>query len=254
MARRMLDQGHQLTVWNRTPQRTEPFAEAGARVARSPSAAVADADIVVTMLADFAAVESVLFGDNGVLAGLRPGAVLVQMSTISPAEIRSVAGRMPAGAELVDSPVVGSTPAARSGSLVILTGGPAATLARVEPLLAPLGTIRRCGDIGAGSSLKLVVNTGLLVAVAAVGEAMTLADKVGVSREVALEAMKAGALNGVVSRVTGAAQFAVRLAAKDLRLAMTSSGVPLPMTAIAAARLTEAMAAGKGDEDIAVLA
>jgi 3-hydroxyisobutyrate dehydrogenase-like beta-hydroxyacid dehydrogenase len=253
MARRMLDQGHQLTVWNRTPQRTEPLAKAGARVAQSPSAAAAEADYVITMLTDFQALDGVLFGDNGVLAGMRPGGVLVQMSTISPEEIRSVARRMPAGTELVDSPVVGSTPAAKSGSLAILTGGKPATLDRVEPLLEPLGTVRRVGDIGAGSALKLVINTGMLVAVAALGEAMALADTVGVSREVALEAMKAGPLGGAVQRVTGAAQFSLALAAKDLRLAMTTADIPLPMTDITAARMAEMISAGQADQDIAVM-
>jgi 3-hydroxyisobutyrate dehydrogenase-like beta-hydroxyacid dehydrogenase len=253
MARRLLDRGHQLTVWNRSPQRATPLADVGAQVARSPAVAAADADIVITMLSDADALDGVLFGDNGVINGLRPGGILVQMSTIGPRALREIAGKLPAGTELVDAPVVGSTPAAISGSLTVLTGGSAVALDQVEPILSALGTIRRCGELGSASSMKLVVNTGMVAAVAAVADAVALADAVGVSREAALAMMKEGPLGGAVNRVTTPAHFSVALAAKDLRLAMAAAGVALPVANAAANRLNDAMAAGRADDDIAAL-
>jgi 3-hydroxyisobutyrate dehydrogenase-like beta-hydroxyacid dehydrogenase len=253
MARRILDHGHHLTVWNRSPQRATPLAEAGAQVARSPAAAAASADLVITMLSDSDALNGVLFGDNGALAGMRPGGILVQMSTIGPQAVREIAGKLPSGAELVDAPVVGSTPAAVAGSLTVLAAGNAAALDRVEPTLSELGNVRRCGELGSGSAMKLVVNTGMVVSVAAVADALAVADAVGVSREAALSAMQTGPLSGVVSRVTGPAQFSVALSAKDLSLAMNAAGVPLPVTEGAAKRLNDAIAVGLADRDLAAI-
>ncbi|MGX1615299.1 NAD(P)-dependent oxidoreductase [Micromonospora chalcea] len=115
IARRLLAGGNRVRVWNRSPERSEPLAAVGATVAASPSAAVDGADVVVVMLADAGAVETVLFGPDGAATALRPGTVVVQMSTIGPDEVRAVAGRLPAGVSLLDAPVGGSVNAARAG-------------------------------------------------------------------------------------------------------------------------------------------
>ena len=244
MARRLLDHGHQLIVWNRSPERAQPLAEAGARVAQSPAAAASEADVVITMLSDPDAVDGVLFGENGAVNGLRPGSTLVEMSTIGPQAVRTIAGKLPQGIDMVDAPVVGSTTAAMSGTLTVLAGGSAEVLDRVEPILSNLGTVRRCGQLASGQSLKLVVNTALLTAVA---------DAVGVARERALEALKTGPLGTVVGRVTSPAQFSISLAAKDLRLALDAASGPLPVTSAAAARMDDAIAAGLADADIGAI-
>jgi 3-hydroxyisobutyrate dehydrogenase len=113
MARRLLAAGHAVTVWNRNVSRAAPLADAGARVVASPAEAAALADIAITMLTDAVAVDAVLFGPDGALSALRPGSCVVQMSTIGPTAVRRLAGRMPAGIELVDAPVGGSASAAK---------------------------------------------------------------------------------------------------------------------------------------------
>ncbi|MET9302980.1 NAD(P)-dependent oxidoreductase [Micromonospora aurantiaca] len=224
IARRLLAGGNRVSVWNRSPERSEPLAAVGATVAASPSAAVDGADVVV-MLTDAAAVETVLFGPDGAATALRPGTVVVQMSTIGPDEVRAVAGRLPAGVSLLDAPVGGSVDAARGGTLAIFAGGPADTVERAAPVLEQLGSVRHCGPIGAGAAVKLVANTGLVTAVAALHDALAVAAALGVDRQTALDVLGRGALAGAVGRVTApGASFAVALAAKDARLALRLPG------------------------------
>ncbi|MFC7218614.1 NAD(P)-binding domain-containing protein [Streptomyces polyrhachis] len=232
MARRLLDAGHPLTVWNRTASRAEPLAAAGARVARTPAEAVAGAAVVVTMLADPAAVTAVLLD---AAPALRPGAMVVEMSTIGPDAVHALAARLPAGTALVDAPVMGSTPRARAGELTILAGGGA--VARVEPVLAALGTVVRCGPLGSGAALKLVNNTAVITALAAVAESLALAASLGVDREAAERSLAAGPLAGVMARAADTeSRFALGLASKDLRLAHDAAG-GLPLAAAAGERL-----------------
>ncbi|MEU8090199.1 NAD(P)-binding domain-containing protein [Micromonospora chalcea] len=229
IARRLLAGGNRVRVWNRSPERSEPLAAVGATVAASPSAAVDGAEVVVVMLADAGAVETVLFGPDGAATALRPGTVVVQMSTIGPDEVRAVAGRLPAGVYLLDAPVGGSVNAARAGTLVIFAGGPADAVERAAPVLGQLGTVRHCGPIGAGAAVKLVANTGLVTAVAALHDALAVAAALGVDRQAALDVLDRGALGGAVGRATApGASFAVTMAAKDARLALRRP-VPAPV-------------------------
>src|SRR5512138_2159525 len=138
MARRLVAAGHDVRVWNRTRARTDALAAAGARVAPSPAAAATGAEVVITMLADPPAVTSVLFGPSGAADALRPGVVLVEMSTIGPAAVRKIAGRLPAGVGLVDAPVSGGVGAAAAGALTILAGGEASTVDGVAGVLGGL--------------------------------------------------------------------------------------------------------------------
>jgi 3-hydroxyisobutyrate dehydrogenase len=225
IARRLLRAGYPVTVWNRTSARAAPLTTDGAHVAGSPSEAVGKVDVVITMLTDAAALEAVLFGAGGAAPALRPGTCLVEMSTIGPAAVHAVARRLPAGVDLVDAPVAGSVDAAEAGRLAVLAGGEAAAVDRVLPILAPLGTLRRCGGPGSGAALKLVLNTALVTALGALADTLAVADAVGVDRGTALDALGAGALGGAVARATATgASFSIALARKDLDLALAALG------------------------------
>ncbi|MGW4501770.1 NAD(P)-dependent oxidoreductase [Micromonospora sp. NPDC004336] len=220
IALRLLDAGHQVTVWNRTAARAAPLGEAGATVARTPADATRAAEVAITMLTDAAAVDAVLFGPDGAAQALPPGACLVEMSTIGPAAVRDLAARLPATVHLVDAPVGGSVAAARSGRLRVLAGGPDDAVARVAPVLAALGSVRHCGATGSGAALKLVLNTALLVAVGGLADTLAVARAVGVEPAAALDALAGGPLGGVLARATARdADFPVALAGKDLGLA-----------------------------------
>src|SRR5438093_10084861 len=139
IAQRLLEAGHELTVWNRTPSRAEPLSAAGAHVARTPGEAAAAAEIAITMLRDPAALFAVTEALDGILSGLRPGAVLVDMSTVGPRAIRELAPRIPSDVGFVDSPVLGSIGEAEEGRLKIFAGGEERLFDRVRPILAALG-------------------------------------------------------------------------------------------------------------------
>ncbi|MEV1328170.1 NAD(P)-dependent oxidoreductase [Micromonospora costi] len=251
IAQRLLAAGHPVTVWNRTASRADPLRRAGARVAGSPAGAVAGAEIVVTMLADPAAVDDVLFGPGGAAGALVPGVCLVEMSTIGPAAVRSVAGRLPDGVHLVDAPVGGSVPAAAAGQLRVLVGGPDAAVERVAPVLAALGTVRHLGGTGSGAAAKLVLNAALLIGVGGVADALTVARAVGVDRDTALDLLGAGPLGAAVARATTSdADFPVALAHKDLGLVLDElAGADAPLVRAARA----ALAASDPTADIATL-
>jgi 3-hydroxyisobutyrate dehydrogenase len=197
------------------------------------------------MLTDATAVSAVL---AGAAPGLRPDAVVAQMSTIAPDEVRAAADRL--AVPLLDAPVGGSVGAASSGTLTIFVGGPRAVVDAAEPVLRHLGTIRHCGDIGAASATKLMVNTAMLTALGALRDTLAVARAVGVDRETALDILAAGPLGGAVGRATATgAAFAIRLAAKDLELARRHlADVPL-----LAATLRLLRAAGDQGADVATV-
>lgn len=231
MAGRLVAAGHEVTVWNRTRKEL-----AGARVAGTPGAAAAGAEIVITMLSGPDAVESVLFGTGGVAASLKPDAVVVEMSTIGPNAVAAIAARLPA--RMVDAPVGGSVDRAGTGELAIFAGGDPADVDRVAPVLAALGTVARTGPLGSAAAAKLVVNTAMLGGLTLLGEVRELAAALGVDAEPMLAN---GPLAAVVARAgaTGA-DFAAGLAAKDLALAVEHGAGDLTRAALArAATVTE---------------
>jgi 3-hydroxyisobutyrate dehydrogenase len=245
IARRLLTTGHRVTVWNRTQPLGWLDPEAGATVAATPGRAVAGADLVIVMLTDAAAVSAVL---GEAAPALRPGTVVVQMSTIGPDEVRAIAERL--AVPLLDAPVGGSVTAAEGGTLTIFTGGERALVNAAEPVLRDLGTLRHCGPVGAAAATKLVVNTAMLTALAALRDALAVADTVGLDRKTALDTLTAGPLGGAVGRATATgAAFAVSLAAKDLTLALRDlDGVP-----VARATLRLLRAAGDQRADVATI-
>lgn len=224
MARRLLGTGNDLIVWNRTVERTQPLVASGARAAATPAEAAAEADVVITMLADPAALEAVLFGTDGVAGGIRPTACLVEMSTVGPAAVAALRERLPAGTGFVDAPVMGSVGPAASGELTVLAGG---DVDRVEKLLGAFGRVVHCGGAGSGAARKLVLISAALAGVTLVGEVLALAQALGVPRDSALDGLASGPLAASVQRIRSAdSDFDVALAAKDLTLATDAAALP----------------------------
>lgn len=222
MARRVLAAGYPLTVWNRSPERAAVLGGEGARVAETPAEAVKEADVVVTMLADPAAVQGVV---ARFAAALQPGACLIEASTIGAQALAEVSGLLPAGVTLVDAPVMGSADRAAAGELSLLVGGDADG---VMPLLELFGTPTRTGASGTGAALKIVLINAIVAGVTAIGEAMALADALGLSEELVKRAMTASPLAGIAGRAFAqGSHFPLRLAAKDVALATTAADLPL---------------------------
>ena len=259
MAARLIEAGHHVTVWNRTKERTEPVAEQGADVAGTPREAVEGAEVAITMLADERALRDVVLGADGAAAGLEPGSMLVEMSTVGPEAVRELRGALPDAVELLDAPVLGSLPQAESGELKIFVGGDRAAFERIRPVLDAMGTPRLVGGPGAGASLKLVVNSTLGAVMTAVGEALALGRSLGVDEEAALETLAGSYVGGVVRSKRhlieggeGDVHFALGLAAKDLRLVtQAAERAGIRLRSAEANRLTfeEAVDEGLADAD-----
>lgn len=231
MARRVLAAGYPLTVWNRSAGRTEEFAKQGATVAESPAEAVRDAEVVVTMLADPAAVREVV---GAFASELQPGTVLIEASTIGPAAVAEVEKVLRAGVTLIDAPVMGSVDRAASGELSLMVGGEADP---VMPLLELFGTVNRTGATGTGAALKLVLINAVVNGVTVIAEAMTLADALGLPEDQVKRAMAASPLAGIAGRAFAeGSYFPIRLAAKDVSLA--AGAVSLPIATIVYDHLT----------------
>jgi 3-hydroxyisobutyrate dehydrogenase-like beta-hydroxyacid dehydrogenase len=246
MARRVLAAGHDLTVWNRTADRAQPLVAAGARAAPTPAEAACEAEIVITMLADPAAEEAVVLGPGGVAEAIRPTACLVEMSTVGLKTALAVREGLPAGTAFVDAPVMGSVGAAESGNLIVLAGG---DVDRVDSVLAIFGTVARCGAAGSGAARKLVLIGAAMAGVTLVGEALALAEALGVPRDAALEGLAAGPLAGSLNRVQSTnSDFTIALAAKDLTLA--TDAADLPQLAAAREWLRTAAEEGAADQDV----
>jgi 3-hydroxyisobutyrate dehydrogenase-like beta-hydroxyacid dehydrogenase len=258
MARRVLDAGHDLRVWNRTPGRGDALVVAGAVRAASPADAARDAEVVITMLADPAALDAVLFGGDGAAGAIGPDATVVDMSTVGPTAIREAAVRL-APVALLDAPVLGSVPHAEAGTLVILVGGDPVALARCEPVLSTMGSVQHVGASGTGALAKVANNAAGMSALIGLGEVLSLTDRLGLDAGSVLDAIGRGPLASFVERwrdkLTGASDavdFRLVLARKDLALALqeaAAAGVDLTLPAAAVERCDQAIADGRGDRD-----
>jgi len=261
MAARLLDAGHELVVWNRTAERAQSLVDGGARRAETPAEAAASVEVVLTMLATPAAVDEVVFGDGGIVAGMGEGSgpTLVEMSTVGPDAVRSLAARLPEGAQLLDAPVLGSVPQATDGSLKIFVGGPEPLFRRWEPLLGELGTPVHLGPLGAGAAMKLVANATLGSLVSALAEALALAGALGLPQAAVLDVLAGSPIGATVKSKRDNIEsgdyppnFKLSLAAKDLRLvagAAARLGLDLPVVEAARRWMEEAEGAGLGPLD-----
>jgi 3-hydroxyisobutyrate dehydrogenase len=269
MATNLAGAGHEVVLHNRTRSRAEALAaEVGATVADSPREAASLAPVVVTMLADEPALLAVCDGDDGVLAGLRDGAVVVDMGTTGPAGIRRLAPRVArAGGTLIDAPVSGSTDAAASADLTIMVGGPPAVVDAIRPLLAAMGrTVHHLGDTGAGAVVKLAVNNIIYALGNAVSESLVLAERAGLDRARVYAVFESSAVaapmlhyrhDAFLSPQDTPAAFAMTLAHKDLRLLTGLAeelGVPVEQATANLSLIGRAVEAGFADNDMADVA
>ena len=264
IARRLADAGHELVVWNRDPAKTEPLVAAGAVAAVSPAEVARRVEGVITMVADPRALVDVTEGPEGVVAGVGEGTTVVQMSTVGPESISRLGSLLP-GDSLLDSPVLGSLSEVEAGTLNVFVGGEPELVEKWRPLLSTLGTILHVGPIGAGTAAKLVANATLVGVIGVLGEALALAEGLGLSREAAFEVIGRTALADQAERRRQAvesgeypARFALYLARKDADLILEAAAkarTELRLTRGARDWLAEAEEAGLGDADYsAVLA
>lgn len=267
MAANLLKAGYELTVWNRTASRADALVSAGAKRAATPRDAAAASEILITIVSDPAALEAVLWGEDGALAGLRQGSVLVDSSTISPALARRVAQTVAArGAEFLEAPVTGGTWGAEKGELVFMVGGEPETLRRVEPVLGAMG--KRwllLGPHGVAQTIKVASNTILGLEVGAFAEALALVRAAGVPGERLAEVMQLSMGRSPLLEIkmplmlegNFASSFPLRLMHKDISLALELAnqlGVPMPAAAAARESYSGMKSAAGDDVDYSVIA
>ena len=268
LARRLLEAKHPVTGYNRTAAKARALEAAGLKLAPSPRAAVEGAVAVFSMVTDDAALRAVALGENGIVAGLGRGAVWVEMSTVSPAVTRELGAVVAArGAVMLDAPVSGSTITVEQGAASIAVGGERDALERVRPYLAAMapGGITHVGPLGLAKTMKIATNLGLAVQMLAFAEAVLLAEKAGIARETAVEALLKSVIASpmvkyrgpyVVGTMAREAWFNVGMMQKDLQLALDqghATGVTLPTTALAQQWLTMARGLGLGERDFGTL-
>ena len=248
IVRRLIDAGHRVTGWNRSRDKADELIAAGMRWADSPRAVAQGADIVFSIVTDAAAVRAVALGANGVVAGLKPGNIFIDMSTIAPDASRAIAAEFTkAGSIMLDAPISGSPVTVRQGNASIMVGGDAAAFERATPALLAIGPkVTRIGANGLACQMKIAVNLLLMVEVIAFGEAVALAEKGGVARDVAVDAvLKSVAASPVLGyrgpfilegKMPAVPLADVTLQQKDMLLALDLGrrlGSPVPLAAAA---------------------
>jgi 3-hydroxyisobutyrate dehydrogenase-like beta-hydroxyacid dehydrogenase len=266
IARRLLGAGHTVHGYNRTREKAQPLEEHGLVYANTPRAAAEAGEVVFSMVTNVEALRAVAEGDDGILAGLSPGNVWIDMSTTAPAVSRELAERVrDLGADMVDAPVSGSVSTLEEGRLSIMVGGAEETYERVRPLLLDIGpTVNRVGDNGQALLMKIAVNLSLHVQMVAFCEGLLLAEKDGIDRETAVEVMLSSVIASPMLKYRGPfvlelpeeAWFDVNMMQKDMLLALEAGrqlDVPMPTTAVANELLTAARGLGLEHEDFAVV-
>lgn len=269
MARALHAAGFDLVLWNRTPGPADALAaELGGRAVARPSDVAAATDVCVTMLSDGPAVDSVFGGRDGLIAGARSGAVLIDASTVPPSILRGHQAAVRArGAGVLDAPVSGSVALADSGRLTLMVGGEAADVARARPVLDALGaTVFHLGPLGSGAAMKLAVNTVIFGLNEALAEGLVLAEAAGITRASAYDVLTASAAGApfvgykraaFLAPTTTPVAFALDLAAKDLRLIAGMAravGVDLPQAALNLAVIEAASAEIGSERDFSAVA
>lgn len=271
MATRLLGLGHEVFVWNRSPEKAQALVAAGAKVCATPRALAEASEAILSIVADARAVEATYFGASGAAVGSLAGKLVIEMSTLRPETQRSLAERLKAtGAAVIECPVGGTTGPARDGKLLGFVGGSAEDFARARPLLDQLcRRVEHIGPAGAGASMKLAINLPLLVYWQALGEALALIKPLGLepARIMDILADTSGGPNvlkvrgGMIAKAleggdTGAVTFDVDLIRKDLQTMIdeaASLGTTLPVTQRALDMFDEASREGMGGADAVAL-
>jgi 3-hydroxyisobutyrate dehydrogenase-like beta-hydroxyacid dehydrogenase len=266
IVKRLLSAGHQVSGYNRTRAKAQSLIEAGMQWKDTPREVAQAADITLSMVTDTAALSSITEGPDGLLAGLAPGKIYVDMSTVGPRFTRDLAGRVAAtGAQMLEAPVSGSLPAAESGTLIIYVGGSAETLERARPVLEQLGQkIIHVGENGQAVATKIAINLNLPAQLISLFEGVLLAERSGIPRAAALDALLNSVAASTAMKYRGPfilkmpeeVWFSAGMMKKDIRLALELGqelGVALRSAELVDEMLTEAVESGWGDEDFAVL-
>ena len=267
MALNILKAGYDVVVHNRHRDKEKLVAEAGAAQAASPAEAAAGADVVITCVSDTPDVRAILLGDDGVINGVKKGAVVVDMSTISPSATREMADTLSKkGIRMIDAPVSGGSEGAQKGTLAIMIGGDPDDVEKVRPVLEAMGkTITHVGPIGSGQLTKAINQVVIAATYLGVAEGMALGMKAGLDMEKVVAAIAGGAAGSWVldNRASFMVKndyplgFRVRLHAKDLRIALEAArelGVTLPVSALVEQVESGLIGRGFGDEDVSAMA
>ena len=266
MAGHILEAGYPLTVYNRTRSKTRELASRGAQVMDSPAEVAAQSEVIITMVSDSPDVEEIVAGPEGVVEGIKPHSMVIDMSTISPEVERNLGEKLRARkCELMDAPVSGGDVGARNATLAIMAGGTEEVFERVRPILEVMGSVTYCGELGCGQLTKLCNQILVSANLLGVSEALAFARQNGLDPEVMIEAVQEGAagswqlanLGPRILQRDFAPGFMVDLMLKDLRLVLDSAAsgeVSLPATALVRKFLKSAQADGEGAQGTQVLA
>jgi 3-hydroxyisobutyrate dehydrogenase len=263
MARNLLKKGFALEVWNRTPEKCAALEREGARVARTPRELAEGSDVVVACVADPVAVERLVFAEDGLLGAVRPGFRYLECSTVDPGTTRRVQAALRArGGDALEAPVTGSKNGAENATLLFMTGGDAAVHEELLPVMMAMGTKAiHCGEMGQGSTVKLIGNSVISFMLEALAEGIVLGRKAGIPIETIVEVIQASGYASPYYAFKGAAiakrdfeeHFAIDLLVKDQTLMLEqASALKAPMPGLAAIRevFQAARAQGHGREDI----
>jgi 3-hydroxyisobutyrate dehydrogenase-like beta-hydroxyacid dehydrogenase len=266
MVCRLLSKGHTVTGYNRTRAKAERLIQKGMKWGETPRAVCAAADITLSMVTNEKALAAVMEGPDGILNAVAPGKFLVDMSTVSPHFSRSIAAKArEKGADMIDAPVSGSVITLQEGRLSVMVGGRRETFDRLKPILDDIGPkVTYVGDNGLALSMKIATNLSLAVQMMAFSEGILLAEKSGISREVAVDVLTNSAIASPMIKYRGPfvltmpeeAWFDVNMMQKDMLLALDmgrSLDVPLPTTAVSNEFLTAARGMGFAKKDFAVV-
>ena len=266
MAKNLIEAGHELVVYNRTREKAEELEGSGAAVAASPKEVAERSDVVITMLPDSPQVEEVLAGEDGVFEGIREGALIVDMSTISPVVTEELAAKAKEkGASMLDAPVSGGDVGAIEGTLSIMVGGSEEDFERAWPLFEVMGgTVTHVGPSGAGQVVKAANQIVVALTIEAVSEALVLGSKAGVEPEKILAVLGGGLAGNKVMEAKREKMlthsfdpgFRIVLHHKDLGIALAAGreyGVTLPVTAVVDQMLQDLKMRGRGDRDHSAL-
>jgi 3-hydroxyisobutyrate dehydrogenase-like beta-hydroxyacid dehydrogenase len=259
MAARLLDAGHDLVVWNRSPDKAAALVERGARLMATPADAAREGEAVFTMLATPEALEEVMFGAGGLAEGMEDGHTLVEMSTVGPDVIRELTERVPDDVDVIDAPVLGSVPQATDGTLKIFVGAEPDLFEEWKPVLEAFGRPLHMGPTGAGAAMKLVTNSILGALMAGLAEALTLADSFALDQTAVLDILAESPIGVTVNSKRDRIEsgryppnFKLSLAAKDMRLVTgtaQNAGLQLPLAMAARAWFELSEAEGLGPYD-----